>query len=385
MTSPSPQETPQPEVISPDSIVRLRDDPPRVMRLSRKVIASVAGTIGTLVAGAAIYAMLPEHETRPKELYKTGSVAVPEAVVRAPGDYGAAPKLGPPLPGDLGKPLLEASQKPQPTDQLRPTGPTLPAPAYPYPIRPAAPVEAGQQQREAARASQLFFPNQLQAQPQTERTAAAPGDFASAPSAASRATESDANQTIARPRGTRVIQAGTVIAAALITGIRSDIPGLVTAQVTENVYDSPTGQKLLIPQGARLIGEYASETSFGQNRVQLLWTRLIFPDGRSHDLGRLPAADASGYAGLKDKTDYHWAGVFRAAMISTLLGAGAEFGAGNDNNLERALRRGTQDSINRAGEQIVSRELNIRPSLAIRPGFPVRVMVTRDIFLDESR
>jgi type IV secretion system protein VirB10 len=97
------------------------------------------------------------------------------------------------------------------------------------------------------------------------------------------------------------------------------------------------------------------------------------------------ANDATGYSGLKDRTDYHWAGVFKAAMISTLLGAGAEFGAGDDRNLVRALRRGSQDSINRAGEQIVSRELNIRPSLTIRPGFPVRVMVTRDLIMDEAR
>ncbi|MCH2240162.1 MAG: TrbI/VirB10 family protein [Blastomonas sp.] len=142
---------------------------------------------------------------------------------------------------------------------------------------------------------------------------------------------------------------------------------------------------LLIPQGARLIGDYSADVGFGQNRVQLQWTRLIMPDGRSQQLASFPATDTAGYSGLKDKTDYHWAGVFKAAMISTLLGAGAEFGAGDDRNLVRALRRGSQDSINRAGEQIVSRELSIRPSLTIRPGFPVRVMVTRDLIMDDAR
>jgi type IV secretion system protein VirB10 len=178
------------------------------------------------------------------------------------------------------------------------------------------------------------------------------------------------------------LQAGSVIPAALITGIRSDQPGLVTAQVTENVYDSLTGRRLLIPQGARLIGDYASDVGFAQRRVLLAWNRLILPDGRSIVLERQPAADPSGYAGLEDGVDYHWGGVMRAALVSTLLGVGSELGTGSDGDLVRALRRGSQDSINRAGEQIVSRELNIRPTLTIRPGHPVRVLVTRDIVLE---
>tara|TARA_B100001971_G_scaffold181869_1_gene178827 strand:- start:685 stop:1266 length:582 start_codon:yes stop_codon:yes gene_type:complete len=179
-----------------------------------------------------------------------------------------------------------------------------------------------------------------------------------------------------------LLQAGSIIPAALITGIRSDQPGLVTAQVTENVYDSLTGRHLLIPQGARLIGEYESDVGFGQRRLLLAWTRLILPDGRSIVLDRQPAADPSGYAGLEDGVDYHWGGVVKAALVSTLLGIGGELGAGGDDDLLRAVRRGTQDSINRAGEQVVARELDIRPTLTIRPGFPVRVLVTRDIVLE---
>jgi type IV secretion system protein VirB10 len=182
----------------------------------------------------------------------------------------------------------------------------------------------------------------------------------------------------------QTLLAGSVIPAALITGIRSDQPGLVTAQVTQNVHDSLTGRRVLIPQGARLIGDYQSDVGFGQRRVLLAWNRLILPNGRSIGLERQPASDASGYAGLEDRVDYHWGGVTRAALISTLLGIGAEIGAGNDDNLVRALRRGSQDSINRAGEQIVSRELGIRPTLSIRPGYPVRVLVTRDIILEQA-
>uniref|UniRef100_A0A973VWP6 TrbI/VirB10 family protein n=1 Tax=Bradyrhizobium septentrionale TaxID=1404411 RepID=A0A973VWP6_9BRAD len=111
---------------------------------------------------------------------------------------------------------------------------------------------------------------------------------------------------LVRPASPFVVQAGTVIPAALITGIRSDLPGQITAQVTEAVYDSPTRRARLIPQGARLIGTYDSQVAFGQSRVLLVWTRLIMPNGRSIVLERQPGADASGYAGLEDEVDNHW-------------------------------------------------------------------------------
>jgi len=178
-----------------------------------------------------------------------------------------------------------------------------------------------------------------------------------------------------------ILQAGSVIPAALITGLRSDLPGFVTAQVTQNVYDSPTGRILLIPQGSRLIGDYDADVSLGQSRVLLAWSRLILPDGRSIVLERQPATDPRGFAGLQDRTDYHWGDVLKAALISTLLGVGSEAGSGGDGQLVRAIRRGAQDSVTRAGEQVVSRELDVRPTLTIRPGFPVRVLVTRDLVL----
>jgi type IV secretion system protein VirB10 len=179
-----------------------------------------------------------------------------------------------------------------------------------------------------------------------------------------------------------VVQAGAVIPAALITGIRSDLPGQITAQVTEPVYDSPTGKYLLIPQGARLIGQYDSSVAFGQNRLLLVWTRLIMPDGASIVLERLPGADTGGYAGLEDQVDNHWGMLFKAAVLSTFLSVGAEAGTSQDeNNLVQAIRSGASDSISQTGQQIVQRELNIQPTLTIRPGFPVRVIVSRDLVL----
>lgn len=163
-------------------------------------------------------------------------------------------------------------------------------------------------------------------------------------------------------------------------------PEALTAQVTENVYDSPTGHFLLVPQGTRLIGVYDSQVSFGQSRVLLVWTRLILPNGRSIVLERQPGADTAGYAGLEDEVDNHWGALFKAALLSTLLGVGSELGAGSDtgNNgdIIQALRRGSSESLNQTGQKVVQRNLNIQPTLTIRPGFPVRVIVNRDLVLE---
>ncbi len=173
-----------------------------------------------------------------------------------------------------------------------------------------------------------------------------------------------------------------LIPAALITGIRSDLPGQITAKVTQNVYDSPTGSLLLIPQGTRIIGEYDNGVAFGQRRVLLVWSRLIFPDGRSIVLERQTGADASGYAGLEDGVNYHWWDLMKAAGLSTLLAVGAELATSDEDRLIRAIRDGGQDTINQAGQQIVQRQLQVKPTLTIRPGFPFRVIVSRDLILE---
>ena len=150
--------------------------------------------------------------------------------------------------------------------------------------------------------------------------------------------------------------------------------------MTEHVYDSPTGKHLLIPQGSKLIGVYDSQVAFGQDRILLVWTRLILPNGRSIVLERQPGADPQGFAGLEDEVDHHWGRLAAAAALSTLLGVGAELGATNaENNLLQALRRGAATSLNQTGQQVVRRNLNIQPTLTIRPGFPVRVIVNRDL------
>lgn len=396
MSVPEPQELDTAPLTDPESAVRLRGDPPRVMRLSRKAIGIASACGFAVVGGALIYALQPQGRKGAEELYNTDGVAVADNLAGAPKDYGQVPTLGPPLPGDLGKPILDAQRRGD-IAALPPVG-TAPS-AAPNPAANAAEAarQRAEQEREAARGSRLFFSGGSPGSgsgglaglpPPAEAPAAAP---AAAPQsdagrrqaflerASDRRTVSVERLTgLASPS---ILQAGSVIPAALITGIRSDLPGLVTAQVTQNVYDSPTGRILLIPQGSRLIGDYDADVAFGQSRILLAWNRLILPDGRSIVLERQPASDPRGFAGLQDGTNYHWGGVLKAALASTLMGVGSGLGAGNDSDLTRAIRRGTQDSLNRAGEQIVSRELNVRPTLTIRPGFPVRVLVTRDLVL----
>ncbi len=380
----------------PESAVSLRGDPPRVMRLSRKAIGIAAACGCALVGGALIYALKPESLTDAEELYNTEGVAVADNLAGAPTDYGQVPQLGPPLPGDLGGPILEAQRRGD-IAALPPMQAQPPA-AQPYPTPDPADLarQRADQERDAARGSGLFFGGGTSRNIGADQIRVVEGASHNGVQEAVPATQGSGHERfLERPTDRRtvslerltglaspaILQAGSVIPAALITGIRSDLPGLVTAQVTQNVYDSPTGRILLIPQGSRLIGDYDADVAFGQSRILLAWNRLILPDGRSIVLERQPASDTRGFAGLQDGTDYHWGGVLKAALVSTLLGVGSELGSGDDGNLTQALRHGSQDSINRAGEQIVSRELGVRPTLTIRPGFPVRVLVTRDLVL----
>jgi type IV secretion system protein TrbI len=386
------------EPAQPVAPVKLRLDPPRVMKLSRKAVMIGSGVVLTLVGGAFAYALHTSSNAPPKELLNVQRRAKADNLAGAPKDYSQIPKLGPPLPGDLGGPILSAQNK----------GEIVPLPPVGGAVSPQAPAvdtarQLAAQERDAARISRLFLggasgasaapsPVLSLASPDSEATpgAAVASDSGAATNSQSgkRAFLTDpadrrttASDRLTAPVDPNVVQAGSIISAALITGIRSDIPGQITAQVTQNVYDSPTGHILLIPQGARLIGEYDSDISFGQNRVLLAWNRLILPDGRSILLDRQPGGDSAGFAGLQDGVNYHWGSLAKAALISTVLGVGAELGSGSNDAFTRALRTGTQDTINQSGQQIVRRQLNVTPTLTIRPGFPVRVIVTKDLIL----
>ncbi len=369
--------------------MRLRSEPPRVTRLSRKMLASVAAVALVGIGGALIYAL----QTRGpgdggEELYSTTNRQTADGLAGLPRDY-TGPILGPALPGDLGRPILSAQNAGQPV-----------AP----PVVPTPGVDEAEQRRraeeEAARISTVFFQSR-QGSPAAATPGAMPGLAGFDPSGATGQPTAQDKQLaflnaaadrrtvtpdrVTPPASPFVLQAGAVISAALITGIRSDLPGQITAQVTENIYDSPTGRILLVPQGTRIIGQYDNNVQFGQRRVLLVWNRLIMPNGRSIVLERQPGADTQGYAGLEDGVDYHWWDLAKAAGLSTLLAVGAELAVNDENRLLRAIRTGGQDTINDAGQQIVRRQLNVAPTLTIRPGFPVRIIVTRDLVFEPYR
>ena len=359
----APQETEEFEAVAPQSPegFRLGAEPPRVMRLSRKALAVLGGTTGVAIGGALLYALQPAGPKDPENLYRTESRNRPDALTGAPADYGAVPKLGPPLPGDLGRPIVAAQADGNPVP-VPPIG-TQPATGTQSPEEQAR--ARAEQEREAARASRLFLgsgaavadavPLSL---PRPSREGDAPPDPTTRASArtaflAQGGKKPESAERIREASSARILQAGSIIPAALITAVHSDLPGQVTAQVTQNVYDSPTGTLLVIPQGARLVGEYDSEVVAGQSRVLLAWDRLILPGGRSLQLGRQPGADATGKAGIADQTNYHWGQILRAALVSTLLGVGTELGSDSDDRLVRALRDGGQDTINQTGRRLV--------------------------------
>ena len=376
--------------------MRLRGDPPRVTRLSRKALAGIGLVASIGLGGALIYALQTRDAgPRNEELYSTTNRPTADGLAGLPRDY-TGPRLGPPLPGDLGRPILSAQDRGQPV--------------VPPTIQPT--VDAAEQRRlaeqEAARTSRVFFQTEARALAASPAPGGAatntnlsglglPGQF-NMPTAQERAQDRQlafpnaaadrrtvAPDRVMPPASPYVLQAGAVIPAALITGIRSDLPGQITAQVTENIYDSPTGRLLLVPQGTRIIGQYDNAVQFGQRRVLLVWNRLILPNGRSIVLERQPGADAAGYAGLEDGVDYHWWDLAKAAGLSTLLSVGTELAIDDDDRLLRAIRNGGQDTINDAGQEIIRRQLNVAPTLTIRPGFPVRVIVTRDLVLEPYR
>lgn len=385
MTNETREEQGAAEAARPAEEMRLRVSRPPVTRLSRKVLFAI-GVVATVgIGGALLFALMPQHQRIGRELFNTSNRNTPDGLANLPHDYTglprSVPKLGPPLPGDLGKPILNAG---------------VPAQGMPSPE-----AQRLAQEQEAALKSRLFATTAVQnhmpaTQPLSRQPSPAPENASAELTSQDhklaflngnvdrRTTSPDRIQPPASPY---VLQAGSVIPASLITGLRSDLPGEVTAQVTEDLYDSPTGKILLIPQGARLLGQYDAQVAFGQTRASLVWTRLIMPNGTSIVLDRLPATDTEGYAGLEDKVDNHWGMVFKAAILSTILSVGSEAGisANNNGSLAVAIQQGMSQSVNQAGERVVSRSLNIQPTITIRPGFPVRVLVTRDLVLKPYR
>jgi len=379
--------------VDPETLV-LRARPAPAIRFKRGLIVVLTGALLIALAATIWFALKPRsfHLAPQNDDASEPARQPTDALGALPSSYGEVPKLGPPLPGDLGRPILKHQQG------LAQDGSATPPPSQ----ADAARMERERlaTQKRAARESGLLVQGgNREATSSTTPAAAAPDpsqpdrnrlalDPDRDPNAQQRKADfvaardggSDTNPYRIRPAPSPyVLSAGSVIAASLITGLRSDLPGLVTAQVTEPVFDSPTGRFLLVPQGARLVGTYDSVVAFGQKRALVVWQRIVFPDGRSLRIDNVPATDPAGYAGLEDKVDFHTWSLLKGVALSTLLGVGANLTFSGESDLVQAIRESTQQNASRAGDQLTSRNLQIQPTITIRPGAPVRLIVHRDL------
>lgn len=391
--------------------LEIRGRPQAVRRLNRKTIMIGSALLLSVVLLTTMWSLRGSRRGQAlttTESHNVDHVSRPEGLDALPHDYGSVakiPKLGPPI-GELGRPVVKAEQlaglTPMPErGNFRPD-----------PEEDAARTEALRQEsemKEAAKAPVFFqLSHRDQGAPshatdgaqQTESdlmAVRADSPPSNGPAIGEKPDhkeafidrKADANLyasgTLQVPRSPDELLAGTVIPAALVTGINSDLPGQVIATVTETVYDTVTGKRALIPQGSRLLGQYDSQVAFGQQRLLLVWTRLIRPNGSSIILDRLNGVDTEGHAGLQDKVDGHWGRVFAGAAVSTLVGVAAALASPDrttgSGTLVIASQQSVQDSVNQVGQQITRRNIDIQPTLNIRPGFELRVIVNKDLIL----
>jgi type IV secretion system protein VirB10 len=380
--------------------LELRARPAPVTRINRKVLIGAAAVLLLVISLIVLAALSPPHlrESTLQELITVDRKPITDRLAMLPASYDAlapeqpntaqrVPALAPAaapaqasapelaererrtrLSGQAAQSALFFSLQPkQPSTEARPDAVGRPA------------TEGGDVQR---------LPEHKRAEPGGEQEA--PADAAEGARKLAflrRGPEVEIYNAHAlqRPLSPYQLMAGTVIAASLITGLNSDLPGFVIAAVTENVYDTASGRYLLIPQGARLIGKYDNVVAFGQERALLVWQRIIFPDGSSVTIDNLPATDASGYAGLADAVDAHTWTLLKGVALATLLGVGSQLGvgtgSGSDSDLVKALQQSVAVTTNRAGQRLVERNLNVQPTITVRPGWPLRVIVHKDLLL----
>jgi type IV secretion system protein VirB10 len=405
-----PPSEPSPK-LAPEQVA-LRAQPRPVTRLNRRILAVIAGSVGAAVLGALFWSLrVPERDdlNGADELYNVERVAHSEGLTRLPADYSQlppeVPRLGKPLPGDLGEPILKAerqamgyrdgqdSAEADRLARLKETEEAAVSSVFFGSIRPRSVAVTSMADRvggstmgqglgtlDSLAMLQGSSPGEtdpiaLQNRQEQKEAFLSNSSF----------TETRNSGDLQTPVSPYQVMAGTVIAAALVTGINSDLPGDVIATVTEPVYDTATGRHVLIPQGSRILGRYNSQVSYGQTRVQVVWHRVILPDTSSFQLDNLAGTDPAGYAGLEDGVDWHWDRLFAGAALTTLLGVGAELAAPeNRQDGDRVIiagRDSAQDSINQVGQEVTRRNLNIQPTLTSRPGLPVRLIVNRDLVL----
>lgn len=339
--------------------VTLRAQPPSPKRLSRKVIFA-----GLILAGIVIaFALVSGLTERPAGRGDAAETAVaaaggpPESIQQASADYDARTLAG--------YDLLTQDNAAGDSELVPPSDPMWSGASAPPAAAGAR--EAAPDPQEAARTSAILFASRQDA-------ARSSGD----------ADRLDAR--LSPPRSRYELQAGHVIPAALVTALSSDLPGRVIAQVTAPVYDSLTGDHLLIPQGSRLIGTYRDGARYGDNRILLAWDRLILPNGWSISLQNMEASDPTGASGLSDRTDNHLDRLAVAVVLSSVISVAANDVEDNESNgIVPSLGDAAAQQAAQTGSRIVDRELTVRPTLRVRAGAPVRVLVMRDIQLRPYR
>lgn len=197
--------------------------------------------------------------------------------------------------------------------------------------------------------------------------------------------------TLAMPRSPYELKRGSVIPATLITGVNSDLPGRIIAQVSQPVFDSATGRHLLIPQGSRLLGRYDANVSFGQERVLVIWTDIILPDGSTLRIEGMAGTDSAGYGGFNDQVDHHTFRTFASAALVAFIGTGSELlmpsgsqSGDNRNNVQDAAGRSFAETFGQVSNQTVTKNLNVQPTINIRPGYHFNVLVDQDLSFDAN-
>jgi len=187
------------------------------------------------------------------------------------------------------------------------------------------------------------------------------------------------------------IKTGAVIPSVMVTGINSDLPGNIIAQVSQNVWDTASGRNLLIPQGSKLFGVYDSRVVYGQKRVLVAWNRLVFPDGSAITLGAMPGADMAGFAGYKDQVNNHYLRIFGSAILMSLIGGGMAYTMDSINSstgtdaapsIQDEMAAALAAQLGQTTMQLIQKNLNISPTLEVRPGYQFNIIVTQDMVFE---
>jgi type IV secretion system protein TrbI len=393
---------------------------PGVKRFNRKMLAIIGAVAGVVIVLAFAVGLQQPKAKAPEPVATTSKPPVPnEAVNSLPGGYDSVvPQLGDPRPGDLGAANAGtvgadgASNPNAPTQQL-------------------TPIEQYVQQAELdrlrnedrARTATVSFANasgndasvaseptagaldgtQLQQRllDLAQRGGGAPG---ASPAGGTLSARDDANRqddktafadkvrdtdfqlhtTLQRPRSPYTLFAGTILPCVMTQGINSDLPGQIGCMISQNVYDTVTGRYLLVPQGTKAFGTYDSRIAYGQERVLVVWTRLLRPDGSTLSLEGMPGVDLSGYAGLTGHVNNHYVRLLAGVVLGSVLGASAQIAVGaNSQNpsFSQLAIQGAGQNINEAGQQITRKNLNIQPTLEVPPGGRLNIFATKDLIL----